>query len=101
MMYYCRGLRIEMVQGDLEFNPLEQLLQELPRVPALDLAAKEEHNGDVECNTRYLKEKCRQLRHTLPFLQITGVIIVWMVQVCTMTLNMFLRKGGVVNTLLT
>ena len=76
MMYYWRGLRIEMVQGDLEFRPLEQLLKELPRVPRLDLAAKEEHVGAIEHNTRYLKEKCRQLRHTLPFLQIPGVIIV-------------------------
>jgi len=41
-----------------------------------------------------LKEKCSKLRHTLPFLQIPGVIIVQMVQVCTMTLNMFPRKGG-------
>ena len=99
-MYHCRGLRVDMVQGDLEFKPLEKLMQELPTVPTLDLAAKEEHVGDIERNTRYLKEKCRQLCHTLPFLQILGVIIVRMVQVCTMTLNMFPRSGEVVNTLL-
>ena len=93
-MYYCRGLRVEIVQGDLKFKPLEQLVKELPRVPKLDLAAKEEHVGDIERNIHYLKEKFRQLRHTLPFVQIPGVIIVRMVQVCTMTLNMFPRKGG-------
>ena len=92
-MYYPRGLRVEIVQGDLKFKPLEQLLEQLPRVPKLDLAAKEEHVGDIERNICYLKEKFRQLPHTLPFVQIPGVIIVWMVQVCTMTLNMFLRKG--------
>ena len=48
MMYYCRGLRVEIVRGDIEFKPLEQLEKELPRVPELDLAAKEEHVGDVE-----------------------------------------------------
>ena len=73
---------------------MEQLLKELPSVPKLDLAAKEEHVGDIERNIRYLKEKFRQLRHTLPFLQIPVVVIIWMVQVCTMTLNMFPRKGG-------
>ena len=67
MMYYHRGLHIEVVRGDLDVKPLEQLLQELPRAPTLDLAAKEEHVGNIERNTRYLKEKCRQLRHTLPF----------------------------------
>ena len=78
----------------MEFGPLEKLVKQLPGVPDLDLASKEEHVGDVERNIRYLKEKFRQLRHTLPFKQIPGVIIVWMVQVCTMTLNMFPRKGG-------
>ena len=70
MMYYHRGLRVEIVRGDLKFKPLEQLVKELPRVPELDLAAKEEHVGDIERNMRYLKEKFRQLRHTLPCLQI-------------------------------
>ena len=82
-MYYRRGMRVEIVRGDLEFKPLEQLAEELPQVPELDLAAKEEHVGDIERNTQFLKEKFRQLRHTLPFLQIPGVIIVRMVQVCT------------------
>jgi hypothetical protein len=93
-MYYRRCLHVEIVQGDLEFKLLEQLVKELPRVPELDLAAKEEHVDDVERNICYLKEKFRQLRHTLPFVQVPGVIIVRMVQVCTMTLNMFPRKGG-------
>ena len=75
-MYYRRGLRVEIVQGDLEFKPLEQLLKQLPRVPESDQAAKEEHVDDIERNICYLKEKFRQLRHTLPFVQIPGVIIV-------------------------
>ena len=93
-MYYRRGLRVTIVRGDLEFKPLDQLLKELPNVPKLDLAAKEKHVGNIKRNICYLKEKFQQLRHTLPFLQIPGVLIVWMVQVCTMTLNMFPRKGG-------
>ena len=93
-MYYRRGLRVTLVRGDLEFGPLEELVKQLPSVPDLDLASKEEHVGDIERNIRYLKEKFRQLRHTLPFKQIPGVIIVRMVQVCTMTLNMFPQKGG-------
>ena len=93
-MYYRRGLRVTLVRGDLEFGPLDKLVKELPRVPDLDLASKEEHFGNIDRNIRFLKEKFRQLRHTLPFRQIPGVIIVRMVQVCTMTLNMFPRKGG-------
>jgi hypothetical protein len=94
LMYYRRGLRVTLVRGDLEFKPLKELVKQLPSVSELDLAEKEEHVGGVERNIRYLKEKFRQLRHTLPFWQIPGVIIVRMVQVCTMTLNMFPQKGG-------
>ena len=50
MMYYHRGLLVEILKGDLKFKPLEQLVKELPRVPKSDLAAKEEHVGNVECN---------------------------------------------------
>ena len=42
MMYYRRGLRVEIVRGDLKFKPLEQLVKELPRVPELDLAARQQ-----------------------------------------------------------
>ncbi len=93
-MYYYRVLRVTLVQGDLEFKPLEELVKELPSVPELDIAAKKEHVGNIKHNIRYLKEKFRQLRHTLPFRQIPGVIIVWMVQVYTVTLKMFPQKGG-------
>jgi hypothetical protein len=79
LIYYRRGLRVTLVRGDLEFKPLEELVKQIPSVPELDIAAKEEHVGDVERSIRYLKEKFRQLRHTLPFRQIPGVIIVWMV----------------------
>ena len=79
LIYYRRGLRVTLVRGDLEFKPLEELVKQIPSVPELDIPAKEEHVGDVERSIRYLKEKFRQLRHTLPFRQIPGVIIVWMV----------------------
>ena len=89
LVYYRRGLQVTLVQADLEFKPLKELVKQLPCVPELDIAAKEEHVGNVERNIWFLKEKFWQLRHTLPFRQIPGVIIVRMVQVCTMTLNMF------------
>ncbi len=69
-MYYRRGLQVMLVRGDLEFGPLKELVKQLPSVPDLDLASKEEHVGDIKRNIRYLKEKFRQLRHTLPFKQI-------------------------------
>jgi hypothetical protein len=57
MMYYCRGLRVTIVRGDLEFKSLDQLLKELPSVPKLDLAAKDERVGNIESNICYLKEQ--------------------------------------------
>ena len=57
LIYYRRGLRVTLVRADLESKPLEELVKQLPCLPELDSAAKEEHVGDVERNIWYLKEK--------------------------------------------
>ena len=55
------------IRADLKFAPLQTLVGELPTQPILLLAAQGEHMGSVESNIRYLKEKVRSLRFTLPF----------------------------------
>ncbi len=66
-MYYVRGLKIVTIWADLEFQTIRGLVGELPTYPRLVLAAQGEHVGPVERNIRFLKEKVRSLRHTLPF----------------------------------
>ncbi len=56
MIYYRRGLQVTLVQADLEFKTLEELVKQLPCVPELDIAAKEEHVSNVERNIWFLKE---------------------------------------------
>ena len=53
----------------------------------LDLAAENEHVGPIKRNIRFLKEKVRLLRHTLPFERLPPVMLVHMVQVVTPIMN--------------
>ena len=94
MMYYVRGLRIVTIRADLEFSTLQALVGELPTNPTMELAAQGEHVGPVERNIRFLKEKVRSLRHTLPFEKVPKYMLIHMVFAATKVMNMFPRRGG-------
>ena len=66
-MYEARGLHIVKIRADLEFLPLQELVNELPTRPEPEFVAQGMHVGPVERNIRYEKEKTRSLRYTLPF----------------------------------
>ena len=83
-----------VIQGDLEFGALTDLVGELLSRPRLDLMAKNKHVGLIERNIRFLMEKVWLLRHTLPFERLPPVMLVCMVQVVTPIMNLFPRSGG-------
>jgi len=62
--------------------------------PKLDLAAANEHVGLIERNIRFLKEKTRSLRHSLPFERIPALMLIQMVLHTVPFMNSFPRKGG-------
>ena len=92
--YLVRGFMIMRIRADLEFVTLQTLVGELPTQPTLLLAAQEENVGPVERNIRYLKEKVRLLRFTLPFTKIPKFMLIYMVFAATKVMNMFPPKGG-------
>jgi hypothetical protein len=61
----------------------------------LDWAAASQHCGLVERNIRFLKEKTRSIRHSLPFERVPGIMVVRMVLHIVKFVNGFPRKGGV------
>ena len=77
------------IRADLEFATLQTLVGEIPTQPTLLLAAQGEHVGPVERNIRYLKEKVRFLRFTLPFTKIPKSMLIYMVFAATKVMNMF------------
>jgi hypothetical protein len=60
----------------------------------LNLAAALEHVGLIEHNIRFLKEKTRLIRHSLPFECIPALILIHMLLHTVQFMNSFPRKGG-------
>ena len=93
-MYMLRGLHIVEIAGDGEFVWIADQVASLPANPTLDLAAANEHVGLIERNIRFLKEKVRSLRHSLPFEWIPALMLIRMVLHTIPFLNSFPQKGG-------
>jgi hypothetical protein len=89
-----RGFHIVEIAGDGEFVWITDQVTSLPTNPTLDLAAANEHVGLIERNIRFLKEKVRSLRHSLPFERIPALMLIWMVMHTVPFMNSFPRKGG-------
>jgi hypothetical protein len=94
-MYLLRGFRVAVIKGDQEFVAISDLAVALPTTPSLDWAAASQHCGLVEQNIRFLKEKIRSIRHSLPFERVQGIMVVRMVLHIVKFVNGFPRKGGV------
>jgi hypothetical protein len=93
-MYMLRGFHIVEIAGDGEFVWIADQVASLPTNPTLDLAAANEHVGLIERNIRFLKEKVRSLRHSLPFERIPALMLIRMVLHAVPFMNSFPRKGG-------
>ncbi len=78
-MYMLCGFHIVEIAGDGEFAWIADQVASLPTNPVLDLAAASQHVGLVEHNIRFLKEKTRSTRHSLPFEHIPALMLVCMV----------------------
>ncbi len=63
-------------------------------MPRLDWAAASQHCGLIERNIRFLKEKIRSLRHSVPFERVPGIMVVRMVLHVVKFVNGFPRRGG-------
>ncbi len=84
-----------MIAGDHEFASISDLVVQLPTAPKSDWAAASQHCGLIERNIRFLKEKIRSLRHSLPFERVPGIMVVRMVLHIVKFVNGFPRRGGV------
>jgi len=97
--YFQRGFRISTVHADGEFDTLKGDVESLPGAPRLNLAAANEHVPEIERRIRVIKERCRSVRHSLPFRRVPRLLIIYMVITVVVLLNYFPTKGGISNTL--
>ena len=98
--YYAkRGFKITLVTADNEFEPLQTLVHAMPAGPRVNLASASEHVPEIERRIRVVKERCRALRHSLPFNRIPEMMTIHMVFHATKMLNYFPTKTGISDTI--
>ena len=78
-MYLLCGFRIVVIKGDNEFSLASNLAVTLPTAPDLDWASASQHCGLIKHNIQFIKEKVCLVRHSLPFEQVPGIMVVRMV----------------------
>jgi hypothetical protein len=97
--YLQRGFHIKTVHADGEFAPFKPLIESMPGGPMVNLASANEHVPEIERIMRVVKERCRAIRHSLPFERIPKLMTIHIVLNVVKLLNFFPIKGGVSNTL--
>ena len=73
-MYMLHGFYIVEIAVDGNFAWIADQVASLPFNPILNLATASEHVGLINRNIRFLKEKTRSIRHSLPFERIPAVM---------------------------
>jgi hypothetical protein len=85
--YKKRVFLITTVHGDNEFAPLLPFFPTMTPPPKLILAAKGDHVPEIERRIRMVKERCRAIRHSLPFNKLPLIITMYMVLHAVQMLN--------------
>jgi hypothetical protein len=93
-MYLLRGFRIIVIKGDQEFVSISDQVVTLPKTPSVDWADAVQHCGFIKRNIRFMKEKVRSLRHSLPFVHVLAIMVIRMVLHTVKFVNGFPRQGG-------
>ena len=89
------GFHITTMHADGEFGPLKILLESLPGVPLVNLAAENEHIPDIERQIRAVKERCRATCHNLPFHQTPKLLTTCIFLNTMKMINLFPTKEGI------
>ena len=90
-IYERRGLKVNTILADLEFEPLKT---ELPGI-TIDCCAVDDHVPEVERYIRTIKDRCRSVYNMLPFGRIPRLILRRLVGNAVFWLNSFPALDGV------
>ena len=95
-LYNYYDFYIRSIYSDQELAPMFDLVKDTWDIQ-LNVSAAQEHCSYAERNIRTIKDRCRAMWHTLPFLVIPEEIIIEMVSRVCRFLNMFPAKEGLSN----
>ena len=81
--------------ADGKFASLQECMVELPGVPCLNIASKNEHEPCIEQRICVVKVRARSIQHSLPFTTFPKQLKVYMIFYILTFLNSFSVKGNV------
>ena len=94
------GFRIETVHADGEFHPPQALIQGMPGGPRVNLMSANEHVPNIEWRIWVIKERSRDMIHSLPFNMIPKFMTIHVIINIGKMLNYFPTKAGVSTTII-
>ena len=97
--YLHSGFGITTVHEDSEFGPLKVLIYSLRGGPLANLNTENEHVPDIKRRIRVAKERCRAIRHGLPFQRMPKLLTTHIVLNTVKILNFFPTKGRISDSL--
>ena len=53
-----------------EFSPVGELIVEMSSGPRVNLTSANKHVSEIEWRIRVVKERCRDTRHSIPFMRL-------------------------------
>ena len=74
-----RGFQITTLHVDIEFAPLQALIQDMPGGPRVNLESASGHFTDIERQIRVAKERIRSIRNFLPFNKVPKIFLIHIV----------------------
>jgi hypothetical protein len=77
--YLQKGFQITTVTGDGEFEPMQELMNELTGASRLNLANANEHEPYIEQKIQVAKERTCCIRHSLPFASLPVQLVTYMI----------------------
>ena len=96
--YLRRGFIITTVHVDGENFPLKELIEGMPGGPSMNLTRVNEHVPEIERGLRVVKERSRDLRHSLPYNRIPLIMTIRGILVISLMLNQFPTKNRISKT---
>jgi hypothetical protein len=88
-LYRSRGLIVEVILADNEFEPLR------PWFPMLNTCAANEHVPDVERFVRTVKDRTRSMYRMLPYKYLPRLVLIHLVKNAVFWLNAFPGNDGI------
>ena len=99
VFYLRRGFKITTVNADGEFAPVWELITEFSSDMMVNMASANEHVPEIWQIIRVVKKRCRETRHSIPFMRLPVILTINIVFKNVNILGYFPTMAGILTTI--